>query len=147
MKYLLDTDHFSVLQRQTGKAYINLAARMAEYPPSDFAISIITIHEQLLGCHAYINRMNRDLNAVVKGYEMMARLISDFQRLPLLSFDTRAGNVFEQVKSRSHHIATMDARIAAIAISHGLILLTRNYKDFSQVEGLAIADWTIGEID
>ncbi len=53
MKYLLDTDHLSILQRQTGKDYINLVARMAHHPLLDFAVSIITFHEQILGCHAY----------------------------------------------------------------------------------------------
>ncbi len=38
MKYLLDTDHLSIIQRQTGQDYINLSTRMAQYPLSDFAI-------------------------------------------------------------------------------------------------------------
>ncbi|MCL1474161.1 type II toxin-antitoxin system VapC family toxin [Argonema antarcticum] len=53
MKYLLDTDHLSVLQRQTGKDYSNLATRMAHHPLSDFVVSIVTFHEQMLGCHAF----------------------------------------------------------------------------------------------
>uniref|UniRef100_B8HSR1 Virulence-associated protein VapC homolog n=1 Tax=Cyanothece sp. (strain PCC 7425 / ATCC 29141) TaxID=395961 RepID=B8HSR1_CYAP4 len=39
MKYLLDTDHLSILQRQAGREYTNLAARMAHYSLSDFAAS------------------------------------------------------------------------------------------------------------
>jgi hypothetical protein len=42
----------------------------------------VTFHEQVLGCHAYINRA-RNPDDVVKGYEMMARLINDFKVLPL----------------------------------------------------------------
>jgi hypothetical protein len=30
MKYLLDTDHLSILQRKAGKDYQNLSRRMAE---------------------------------------------------------------------------------------------------------------------
>ncbi len=44
MKYLLDTDHLSIIQRQTGQDYINRSVRMAQYPLSDFAISIVTFH-------------------------------------------------------------------------------------------------------
>lgn len=77
MKYLLDTDHLSILQRQTGKDYTNLSARMVQHPLSDFAVSIITFHEQILGCHAYINRV-RSLDGIVRGYNMMERLISDY---------------------------------------------------------------------
>ncbi len=142
MKYLLDTDHLSILQRQTGKDYSNLSTRMAHYPLSDFAVSIVTFHEQMLGCHAYINR-DRTLNDIVKGYEMMARLVSDFKVLPLISFDAGAATTFEQLKSQRLQLAKMDARIAAIALSHQLILLTRNHRDFEKVTGLVIEDWTI----
>ncbi len=45
MKYLLDTDHLSILQRQTGQDYINISARMAQYPLSDFTVSSVTFHE------------------------------------------------------------------------------------------------------
>ncbi|MEG3838711.1 type II toxin-antitoxin system VapC family toxin [Microcoleus sp. T3_A4] len=106
------------------------------------AVSIVTFHEQMLGCHAYINR-DRTLNDIVKGYEMMARLVSDFKVLPLVSFDAGAATTFEQLKSRRLQLAKMDARIAAIALSRKLILLTRNHRDFGKVAGLAIEDWTI----
>ncbi len=142
MKYLLDTDHLSILQRQTGKDYSNLSTRMAQYSLSDFAVSIVTFHEQMLGCHAYINR-ERTLNDIVKGYEMMARLVSDFKVLPLISFDAGAAKTFEQLRSQRLQLATMDARIAAIALSRELTMLTRNHRDFGKVAGLVIEDWTI----
>ncbi|MEG4943117.1 hypothetical protein [Microcoleus sp. F4-D5] len=79
----------------------------------------------------------------MKGYEMMARLVSDFKVLPLISFDAGAATTFEQLKSQRLQLAKMDARIAAIALSRELILLTRNHRDFGKVAGLAIEDWTI----
>ncbi|KJH71200.1 type II toxin-antitoxin system VapC family toxin [Aliterella atlantica] len=141
MKYLLDTDHLSILQRQAGKDYNNLSTRMAQNPLSDFAVSTVTFHEQMLGCHTYINRA-RNLNDVVKGYEMMARLVTDFKALPLISFDTGAATTLAQLQSQRIQLAKMDARIAAIALSRRLILLTRNHRDFSKVAGLQIEDWT-----
>ena len=141
MKYLLDTDHLSILQRKSGKDYQNLSRRMADYLLSDFTVSTITFHEQILGCHSFINRA-RNLNDVVKGYEMMTRLINDFKILPLLPFDTNAAIIFNQIQSQRIQLAKMDTRIAAIALSHKLILLTRNYQHFSKIPGLLIEDLT-----
>lgn len=138
----MDTDHLSILQRQTGQDYNNLSTRMAQYPRSDFAVSTVTFHEQMLGSHAYINRA-RNLNDVVKGYEMMARLVNDFKVLPLVSFDTGAAAIFDRLQSQRIQLAKMDARIAAIALSRELILLTRNQRDFGKVSELSIEDWTV----
>jgi tRNA(fMet)-specific endonuclease VapC len=142
MKYLLDTDHLSILQRQEGRDFSNLSTRMAQYPLLDFAVSTVTFHEQILGSHTYINRAH-NLNDVVKGYEIMVRLITDFKVLPLVSFDVGASMKFVQLQSQKIQLAKMDARIASIALSHGLILLTRNHRDFSKVAGLLIEDWTV----
>ena len=141
MKYLLDTDHLSILQRQTGESYHNLSRRMAKHPLSDFAISIVTFHEQMLGSHAYINRA-RTLKAKVKGYEMMTRIVSDFKELPVVSFDAGAATAYSQISPQRIQLAKMDARIAAIALSHQLTLLTRNHRDFGKVAGLTSEDWT-----
>ena len=142
MKYLLDTDHLSILQRQSGSNYHNLSRRMDDYPLSNFYISIVTLQEQMLGCHAFINRA-RHSDQVVKGYEIMAKLVNDFKRLPLLSFDQEAANWFEQIQSQNLRIAKMDARIAAIALANGLVLLTCNRQDFCKIPSLILEDWTI----
>ncbi|MBW4472129.1 MAG: type II toxin-antitoxin system VapC family toxin [Stenomitos rutilans HA7619-LM2] len=143
MKYLLDTeDHLSILQRQAGQDYIHLSTRLAQYPRSDFAVSTVSFHEQMLGSHAYINRA-RNPKDVVKGYEMMARLVSDFKVLPLVSFDAGAATILDQLQTQRIQLATMAARIAAIALFHKLILLTRNHQDSSKVSGLLIEDWTV----
>lgn len=142
MKYLLDTDHLSILQRQTGEDYNNLTKRMAQYLLSDFVVSVVTFHEQMLGSHAYINHA-RTLNQVVKGYEIMTRIVSDFKVLPVASFDTSAATAYIELESQRIQLAKMDARIAAIALSRKLILLTRNHRDFGKVAGLVFEDWTV----
>jgi len=72
VKYLLDTDHISVLQQQLGPAYDALSARIASQPRADLALSIISFHEQVMGCHAYINRA-RTAADVTRGYRMFGR--------------------------------------------------------------------------
>jgi predicted nucleic acid-binding protein len=37
----------------------------------------------------------------------------------------------------------MDLRIAAIALAHGLTVLTRNVVDFAAVPALLVEDWTL----
>ncbi|MEL6491707.1 MAG: type II toxin-antitoxin system VapC family toxin [Cyanobacteria bacterium J06621_3] len=105
-------------------------------------MSTVTFHEQMLGIHAYINRSS-NANSVVRGYEMMARLVKDFKTLPLVSFDTQAAAAYKQIKPQQIQLAKMDARIAAITLSRKLTLLTRNHRDFSKVMGLMIEDWTM----
>ncbi|UJB68125.1 type II toxin-antitoxin system VapC family toxin [Acaryochloris sp. 'Moss Beach'] len=142
MRYLLDTDHLSILQRQKGEDYRNLSRRMAPHLPSDFVISIVTLHEQILGSHTYISRA-RNQHEVIKGYEIMGRILSDFKVLPTIGFDMNASTEYAGLASQRIQLATMDARIAAIALSRQLVLLTRNSRDFSKVSGLIIEDWTV----
>jgi tRNA(fMet)-specific endonuclease VapC len=141
MKYVLDTDHLSVLQKSTGRDYERLSARMAQLPISDFGISIVTVHEQFLGSHTYISR-TRNAQELVKGYDFMTRLVGNIKTIPVAPFDDAASILFENFQSQGVKIATMDLRIAAIASSRGLILLTRNYRDFVKVPGLSFEDWT-----
>ncbi|AFZ51697.1 type II toxin-antitoxin system VapC family toxin [Dactylococcopsis salina] len=142
MKYLLDTDHLSIIQRKTGGDYANLSNRINQYPHSDFAVSIVTFHEQLLGAHTYISRA-RHPDQVVTGYAIMSRLARDFATLPLIAFDRAAMITFQGLQAQNIQLKTMDLRIASIAVSRGLILLTRNTQDFKKVPNLSIEDWTI----
>jgi len=40
--YLLDTDHITILQRETGPDFATLRARIAQYPPEELAFSIVS---------------------------------------------------------------------------------------------------------
>jgi tRNA(fMet)-specific endonuclease VapC len=108
---------------------------------SELALSVISFHEQVLGCHTYINRA-RTAADVVRGYRMFARLLSDYAMASVLPFDAAASAVYDRLQAQRVRVSTMDLRIAAIALAHGLILVTRNVRDFQQVPGLMIEDWT-----
>jgi tRNA(fMet)-specific endonuclease VapC len=73
---------------------------------------------------------------------MLGRVIRDFSSGPVLHFDSAAAATFANLTASRVRIATMDLRIAAIALTRGLILVTRNQVDFEKVPRLQIEDWT-----
>jgi tRNA(fMet)-specific endonuclease VapC len=141
MKYLLDTDHLSILQRATGEAYLHLSSRMARCSVVDFGVSIVTFHEQVIGVHAEMNQ--RKSNALLKGYERMSSLIDDFQTFQVVGFGGHDDEILKDLQRKQVRGSSMDLRIASIALSQDLILLTRNTKDFIKVPDLKFEDWTI----
>ena len=141
MTYLLDTDHISILQRQSGPEFATLMAHIAQHGPTELAFSIISMHEQVLGCHTYISRA-RTASEVVRGYRMLAQILRDFAISPVLPFDAAAATVFDGLVAQGVQIGRMDLRIASIALSRGMILVTRNARDFAKVPDLQIEDWT-----
>ena len=70
--------------------------------------------------------------------------VSQFVSLP---FDDAAARSYAAVRhdleSRGVPIGENDYQIAAIALVHGLILVTHNTKEFSRVPGLTLEDWEI----
>jgi tRNA(fMet)-specific endonuclease VapC len=142
VKYLFDTDHVSILQRRSGREYANLVARAAMCPPSDRGFSIVSFHEQVLGAHSFISR-SRTASDTIRGYEYLFEILLAFSSAPVVPFDAAAASVYDDLRRQRVRIPTMDLRIAAIALSRGLILLTRNRRDFGKVPGLVTEDWTL----
>lgn len=142
MKYLLDTDHISFLQRKSSSEFSRLTLRMAQHSIADFALSIVSFHEQVLGAHDFINRARTNVDTI-RGYTLLLEILQGFATAPVLSFDAEAIAIFEQLRGQRVRISTMDLRIASIAISRNLVLLTRNVGDFGKVPGLVTEDWTV----
>jgi tRNA(fMet)-specific endonuclease VapC len=140
--YLLDTDHISFLQRRSGSEFNKLTARIIQHSPQDFALSIVSFHEQVLGAHTFINRARTNVD-VIRGYNLLSETLEGFSTAPVLPFDADAIALFDRLQEQRIRISRMDLRIAAITCSRGLILLTRNVGDFSKVPGLVTEDWTI----
>jgi tRNA(fMet)-specific endonuclease VapC len=142
MKFLLDTDHISILQRQSGPEYPVLMAHIARVSRADLAFCIVSFHEQVIGCHTYIAQAKTAAD-LVRGYQMFDRVLSTFAAALVLPFDVKASAAFDSLVAQRVRIATMDLRIAAVALSERLTLVTRNSRDFGKVPGLIIENWTI----
>jgi tRNA(fMet)-specific endonuclease VapC len=95
-----------------------------------------------LGWNAYISHA-RGTGGVVRGYEVFQRVIADFGVVQVLPFNTSAATEFDRMRAQRVRVATMDLRIAAIALSQGFTVLSRNVKDFAKVPGLVVEDWTV----
>jgi tRNA(fMet)-specific endonuclease VapC len=90
----MDTDHLSILQRQAGVEYVNLLNRLAQQAVSDVVLSVVSYHEQVRGCQAYLNnaRSSADL---ARGYDRLWRVHADFTTMTVLPFDASAAVVFD----------------------------------------------------
>jgi tRNA(fMet)-specific endonuclease VapC len=139
--FIFDTDHIGIIQRQTEPEFSRITARMAGHDLRDFCFPIVSFHEQFLGWNAYIGNAKK-IEGVIKGYGDLERIIADFNAAQVLPFDRAAADLFLNLKKQRVRVATMDLRIAAIALAQDMTLLSRNLSDFQKVPGLKFEDWT-----
>jgi tRNA(fMet)-specific endonuclease VapC len=139
--HLLDTDHLTILQYPTSSEYPILAGHMSRHPAGDVVTSVISVQEQMRGAHTQINRARTSAD-VVRGYDVISRILRVIAPFTVLPFDDPAAVVSDQLRARRIRIGTMDLRIAAVALSRSLVVVTRNAQDFGQVPGLVTEDWT-----
>jgi tRNA(fMet)-specific endonuclease VapC len=139
--YLLDTDHVVFAQQETSPEYAWLLEHLGTHDPAEVFVSIVSFQEIVLGANAYISRAGNS-DRIIRGYEMLHRVILDFTRATVVGFDADALAEFGSLRRAKIGIGTMDLRIAAIALARRMTVVTRNAKDFSKVPGLNIEDWS-----
>src|SRR5437870_12005667 len=110
MKFLLDTDHISILQKQSGPEYSTLMARIALVSRADLTFCIVSFHEQVLGCNTYIAQAKTPAD-ILRGYWMFDRVLSAFAAALVLPFAASASAIFDGLLAARVRIATMDLRI------------------------------------
>jgi tRNA(fMet)-specific endonuclease VapC len=143
VRFLLDTDHITFLQRPTSAEYATLTLRMAQYSPGDFTFCIVSLHEQFLGVHSYLNQA-RSASERLRGYALLETVFRSFAgAAALLPYDAAASAVYDSLIAQRIRIPMFDLRIAATALSRGLVILSRNSRDFTKVPGLTTQDWTV----
>lgn len=141
MRFLLDTDHVSILERPATPQAATILSKIATLPTGDVGVSVVSYQEQSKGCNNLINRATNSTE-LVSAYDLHCRVIDFFRSFPLVPLDMDAAIEGERLRKLKFGIGTMDLRIAAIAISRNLTVVTRNVADFGRVPGLTIADWT-----
>jgi len=137
---VLDTDHVSILERNTQPGATTLRAHLAHLPPDEVATTIISYEEHMQGWMAYLAQ-SRPVAQQVVAYGRLLQHLDNYRQIPILAFDEAAAVVFQQLRRARRRIGTMDLKIAAIVLSRNALLLSKNLTDFGQIPGLQVEDW------
>jgi tRNA(fMet)-specific endonuclease VapC len=129
-RYLLGTNHASGFWSQDA----NLRARMVQAADAEYFLCTPSIAELWF---MVFNSSRVEHNR--------ARLELMLQQFPILDFDETAaetyGVLWTNLRRRGRPIPVIDAQIAAIALSHELVLLTADVRHFAEVDGLVFENW------
>ncbi|MEG4808675.1 type II toxin-antitoxin system VapC family toxin [Microcoleus sp. F8-D3] len=139
-RYILDTDCFSLWQQN----HPTIVQRV-EVNAANLAVTIVTVEEVIRGRFKVIKDASQPSQAdkLVWAYTKLWDILDDFKNLNILKFDRNAFTIYTEFRRQRIRIGTQDLRIAAIVLANNAILVTRNYRDFSQVPDLVQEDWTI----
>jgi predicted nucleic acid-binding protein len=134
--YLLDTDVLSNLIKRAPSP--QLIAKLVTVPPEQQFTSSISLGEMLYGAH-------RHPQATPVVLQRIDTLFS--QDLTILPFDADAAHYYGRVRAllerRGTPLAEADLRIASIALSRDLVMVTGNVRHFQRVPGLQVENWLV----
>ena len=136
--WILDTDHTSLFLAGNK----SIIAQVAEHS-DNIAITIITVQELFNGWNGKLNDP-RQVNNLSNLYTKLWKTTEFFKIITILNYrDTE--NCYNDLRQNNRDLAKKrlekDLRIASIALMQNATVITRNYKDFSQVANLQIENW------
>ncbi len=135
-KYLLDTDTLSnYLGRST--QYPKLVEKLSTQPAESMATCVVVAGEMIHGSIEALRKESRP-ERMVERYDLTSRILHLLASLPVLPFDAAAAAEYGELPAT---VGRNDRKIAAIALSQGLIVVTRNLTDFCRIQGLSVEDW------
>lgn len=135
--FALDTDTVTLLRQ----ADPNVLAQVAVRQPGEVKTTVITIEEQLTGWYNRLRRVRRP-DQIEFVYAQLAQTVVALARLPLLPYTQTAIARYNQLVAQKLNVGKNDLRVAAIALEHGAIVVTRNVRDFGRVPNLTVEDWS-----
>jgi tRNA(fMet)-specific endonuclease VapC len=136
-QFLFDTDRLTLFEHGHGP----LRSRLAGLRSDAVAVSAVTAEEALRGRLARLNRA-RDGHTRIHSYAQLVATVMVLNRFPLLPFDQASEDQFQLLLALRTRVGSQDLKIAAVALSNNLILITRNRGDFGRIPGLVIDDWS-----
>jgi tRNA(fMet)-specific endonuclease VapC len=136
--YLLDTDHLTLFHH----AHVPVWRRFLQQPLGTVGISAVTVEEYLRGRLAAVAR-HQSGPLHVQAYSHFIASLDLFQQFPIADFDQACEARYEQLRKLRLRVGSQDLRIAATALVNQVPLVTRNRRDFAQVPGLSLEDWSV----
>ena len=138
---ILDTDSASLFLAGNQK----LIDRVTQEVPH-VVTTIVTVQELFNGWAGRVNDPAEATN-LVRIYGKLWQTTEFLKTIEILTF-TELANKYYQHLIQEHRFLSKkrlekDMRIAAICLSVGGTIITRNQKDFTQVPNLKIEDWTL----
>ena len=113
---------------------------MLAHPSAQLAVTIVTV-EELRGRLRQIRRATSGASRI-EAYRRLREALDFFSQIRVLHFDEAAHTRYEVLRRQGIRSGIQDLRIAAIVLTAGGILVTRNARDFRQVPGLIVEDWS-----
>ncbi len=133
MKYLLDTN---TCIRYLNRRSANIIRRMDAESPEDIVVCSVTRAELIFGA--------MKSNNPEKTQAAQREFLKPLATLPFDDFAAEHyGRIRAQLETAGIPIGPNDLLIAAIALTHELIVVTHNTREFSRVKGLRIEDWEV----
>ncbi len=133
---ILDTVTLSLLERKD----LKVLRRLAVVSPSELAVTVINIEEQMTGWQIYLRRAKTDKELAV-AYEKLAASVRVLSGMRVLGFSEPAIARYNTLLAMKLNVGKMDLRIAVIALEEGATVITRNLRDFQRVPELAYENW------
>ena len=135
--FVLDTDLLTLYYHGDVSVVRGVDAR----PPTDLAISVITVDEQLTGWHA-MTRRARLPEEIARAYANLGDAVVRLAKWRILPYTESAIARVALFRALRLNVGLMDLRIDAIALENGAVVVTRNRRDFIRIPGLNVEDWS-----
>lgn len=128
MPFLIDTN-VAIHLRDDDPAVVDRVERLADLPMLSI-VSLVELENGVVAMPQFAAARRISLDDILRD-------------IILLDFGVAEAAAFRTVVTRTgfSRQKTLDRMIAATALVHGLTLVTRNPRDFADIDGLAIESW------
>jgi tRNA(fMet)-specific endonuclease VapC len=137
-RYLFDTDTLSLYFQH----HPIVMQRILRHLHDEIAVTAVTIEEVLTGWYTALRRARKP-EQVVTAYDRLTATMRDLRNWDIVSFSAGAMTHYERLKALRLNVRKQDARIGAIGVEWGAVIVTRNLQDFQRIPGLNCEDWSI----